>query len=96
MYSSPEQAGAFDAVLTCFFLDTAHNALRYLETIGATLRRGGLWLHLGPLLWHWADGGYAEQSVELSLSELHRAARLLGFRPLRQQFVDASYIGACA
>lgn len=27
-------AGAFDAVATCFFLDTAHNALEYLEVTG--------------------------------------------------------------
>jgi hypothetical protein len=26
-------AGSFDAVVTCFFIDTAHNILEYLEVI---------------------------------------------------------------
>lgn len=33
VYSRPEAAGTFDAVVTCFFIDTAHNVLEYLETI---------------------------------------------------------------
>lgn len=57
------------------------------------LRPGGYWIHLGPLLWHWADSGLEEQSVELPLAELHRLARLMGFESLRQEFVDAAYIG---
>ena len=64
------------------------------------LRPGGVWVNLGPLLWHWADGGSGggsadEPSLELSLAEVHRAARLVGFEPLRAtEFVDAAYIGA--
>jgi hypothetical protein len=34
VYSAPDQAGAWDCVATCFFIDTAHNVLRYLE-VGA-------------------------------------------------------------
>lgn len=86
-------AGAFDAVVTCFFIDTAHNILEYLEVIHHALKPGGYWIHLGPLLWHWADGGAQELSIELSLAEVQRLALLLGFRLLRQEFVDAAYIG---
>lgn len=28
VYSTPENEGAFDAVVTCFFIDTAHNIAR--------------------------------------------------------------------
>jgi hypothetical protein len=35
VYRAPELAGAFDAVATCFFIDTAHNVLEYLEVGGS-------------------------------------------------------------
>eukprot|EP00879_Flechtneria_rotunda_P018353 GHRR01019250.1.p1 GENE.GHRR01019250.1~~GHRR01019250.1.p1 ORF type:complete len:148 (+),score=74.27 GHRR01019250.1:576-1019(+) len=85
-------AGTFDAVVTSFFIDTAHNVLDYLEVIHHVLKPGGYWIHLGPLLWHWADGNYEELSVELSLADVQQAAVLMGFKPLQQQFVDAAYI----
>ena len=40
--SSPGCAGAFDAVACCFFIDTAHNVLEYLDVIWATLKVGQL------------------------------------------------------
>jgi hypothetical protein len=62
--------------------------------IHSVLKPGGYWIHLGPLLWHWADSGWEELSVEVSLAEVLRAAHLLGFDVLQQRFVDAAYIGA--
>lgn len=59
------------------------------------LRPGGYWVHLGPLLWHWADSGPGELSLELPLAEIHRIARLMGFESVKQEFVDAAYIGEC-
>lgn len=56
------------------------------------LRPGGIWLHLGPLLWHWADGQSGEVSLELSLADVQRAAQLMGFTPTSSCFVDAAYI----
>ncbi|KAI8463769.1 MAG: N2227-like protein-domain-containing protein [Monoraphidium minutum] len=92
VYSAPEMAQSFDAVATCFFIDTAHNVIEYLEVIHHVLKPGGYWIHLGPLLWHWADSGPGEASLELPLAEVHRVARLMGFETLRQEFVDAAYI----
>lgn len=40
IYGAPGQQGAFDCVATCFFLDTAHNLITYMETIWATLKVG--------------------------------------------------------
>lgn len=93
VYSRPEVAGTFDAVVTCFFIDTAHNVLEYLEVIHQVLRPGGYWIHLGPLLWHWAEGQWDELSIELSLMDVQQAAQLMGFTTLHQEFVDAAYIG---
>lgn len=52
LYRQPEYDGGFDAVTTCFFIDTAPNVINYIETIKYCLKSGGLWINLGPLLWH--------------------------------------------
>lgn len=49
----PENRSAFDCVVTCFFLDTAHNVVEYIECIHHCLKPGGHWINLGPLLYHW-------------------------------------------
>lgn len=66
LYSSKEYAATFDAITTVFFIDTAPNLIRYIETIRDCLRDGGLWINVGPLLWHFdskrKDGG--EEAVD--------------------------------
>lgn len=52
-----ENRARFDAVTTCFFIDTAPNLLAYVETVRFCLRDGGVWINLGPLLWHFESGG---------------------------------------
>lgn len=36
-----DQDGQWDAVVTCFFIDTAHNVIDYLERIRKLLKPGG-------------------------------------------------------
>lgn len=55
LYGGPSQNEAFDAVATVFFIDTAPNLIRYIETIHNCLKPGGLWINIGPLLWHFED-----------------------------------------
>ena len=57
LYSTEEHRGRFDTVATVYFLDTAPNVLKYIETIHNCLNIGGLWINLGPLLWHFAERG---------------------------------------
>ena len=38
VYSRPDQAEAFHAVVTCFFLDTAHNIIEYMEVLRHVLK----------------------------------------------------------
>ncbi|KAF2162166.1 hypothetical protein M409DRAFT_69373 [Zasmidium cellare ATCC 36951] len=52
VYRQPDYEDTFDAVATCFFIDTAPNVIHYIETIKTCLRPGGVWINLGPLLWH--------------------------------------------
>ncbi|EEP82208.1 conserved hypothetical protein [Uncinocarpus reesii 1704] len=61
-YTEPESKDAFDAVATVFFIDTAPNLIRYIETIHHCLKPGGLWVNVGPLLWHYEDRHNGNQS----------------------------------
>ena len=89
VYSHRSREGTFDAVATCFFLDTAHNVLDYIETIKHVLVKNGkgVWVNFGPLLYHWADAasylpsGEAEEtlSLELPLDEVLLAVDAAGF-----------------
>lgn len=56
LYSNPSQKDAFDAVATVFFIDTAPNLIRYIQAIRNCLKPGGIWINVGPLLWHFEDG----------------------------------------
>lgn len=38
---------SWDCVATCFFIDTAHNVIEYVETIWKILKPGGVWINLG-------------------------------------------------
>ena len=60
MYGDEHHVGMFDAVVTVFFLDTAPNLLNYIQTIHNCLTRGGCWINLGPLLWHFEESGPAD------------------------------------
>jgi hypothetical protein len=52
LYRQSEYKDHFHAVVTCFFIDTAPNVIGYMETVNHCLAPGGIWVNLGPLLWH--------------------------------------------
>lgn len=95
VYGHPDQAGMWDCVVTCFFIDTAHNVVDYIEVIAKALRPGGVWINLGPLLYHFAsahDSGPGEEwSVELSLEDVKRVSSHFGFLLLREETVNTTY-----
>jgi carnosine N-methyltransferase len=53
IYGGDDNREAWDCVVTCFFLDTAPVVMEYVETIQRCLKPGGVWINLGPLLYHW-------------------------------------------
>ncbi|GJQ10380.1 hypothetical protein GpartN1_g2171.t1 [Galdieria partita] len=69
VYGNKQQAEQWNCVVTCFFMDTAHNILDYVNVIKKILKPGGSWVNLGPLLYHYADTE-DEPSIEISLQEL--------------------------
>jgi carnosine N-methyltransferase len=55
LYEDGAHHNTYDAVATLFFLDTAPNPIRYIETIRNCLKPGGIWTNIGPLLWHFEN-----------------------------------------
>lgn len=66
LYQEPEYDGFFHAVTTCFFIDTAPNLISYINTIKACLRPGGIWINLGPLLWHFESSPTPSNRANMS------------------------------
>ncbi|XP_078576459.1 carnosine N-methyltransferase-like [Branchiostoma floridae x Branchiostoma japonicum] len=73
----------WDCVATCYFIDTAHNIVSYVETIHNILKPGGYWINLGPLLYHFADM-VNEASIELSYEDLRSVILEFGFEILKE------------
>lgn len=72
LYNDEEHTDVFDAVVTVYFVDTAPNVIKYIETVRNCLKDSGIWVNLGPLLWHFADRGplsSQEQESERGTSE---------------------------
>ena len=51
-YKYQEYKNHFDAIVTCFFIDTANNILEYLIIIRYVLKTNGVWINVGPLHYH--------------------------------------------
>lgn len=62
LYGDEDHKDLFNAVVTVYFIDTAPNLIRYIETVRNCLQDGGMWINLGPLLWHFADKAPSDQS----------------------------------
>ena len=76
VYSTPNQIDHWSAVTTCFFMDTAKNIVDYIEIISKILKPGGIWINIGPLLYHFEG---SENSIELNLQEFKEAVVAHGF-----------------
>jgi carnosine N-methyltransferase len=70
---------SWNAVLTCFFIDTGNNILQYIETIHRILVTGGIWVNFGPLSFHYTNHE-DECSIELSWEEIMDIIIDYGFR----------------
>ncbi|KAI3659012.1 hypothetical protein MP638_006876 [Amoeboaphelidium occidentale] len=89
LYTSQHQE--FDCIVTCFFIDTAHNLLEYIQTIHNCLRPGGVWINMGPLLYHYEDLE-GELSIELTLEEVYKVIESFqDFKIKLKQFKTCQY-----
>ena len=78
-------------MVTCFFLDTAHNIVEYIQQIYRVLKTNGTWINLGPLLYHFSDLP-RESSIEPSYDMIHNIIKDVGFQFLKEEKnVEAAY-----
>jgi hypothetical protein len=83
LYRQAEHRDRFQAVTTCFFIDTAPNVINYIETVRSCLATGGMWVNLGPLLWHFES---APTPAEI---EKERSRRPEGSQENKRRVSDA-------
>ncbi|XP_036339294.1 carnosine N-methyltransferase isoform X1 [Rhagoletis pomonella] len=81
VYKTPN---SYDCVATCFFIDCANNIVDFIETIFRILKPGGIWVNLGPLLYHFSDI-QGENSIEPTFENLEVIIKMVGFEFLRSQ-----------
>ena len=55
LYSDERHHQIFDAVVSVYFIDTAPNLIKYIQTAHNCLKDGGVWINVGPLLWHFGE-----------------------------------------
>lgn len=67
-----EHPQEWHGMLTCFFVDTARNIFIYVREIARAMPARGVWINLGPLLYHFAEQPN-EFSIELSWEEVRPA-----------------------
>ncbi|KAM4638622.1 carnosine N-methyltransferase-like isoform 7-T9 [Amazona ochrocephala] len=72
------ECNTWDCIATCFFIDTAHNVIDYIDTIWKILKPGGIWINVGPLLYHFENLGN-ELSIELSYEDIRTVILKYGF-----------------
>lgn len=88
--SFQNKSNLFDSVVTCFFIDTANNIVEYIETIHNILKVGGLWINVGPLLYHHTDS-YNEISIELAWNEIKEIVIGYGFEFTKEKRIETTY-----
>lgn len=79
-----EIPNSYDCVATCFFIDCANNIVEFIETIYKILVPGGIWVNLGPLLYHFSDMP-AENSIEPTHEDLMTIIDAVGFETLKSE-----------
>ena len=72
-------------------MDTAKNIIAYTETIYNILKPGGVWLNLGPLVYHFAERPM-ESSVELTYTEWRTVMERIGFQLEKESLHKCSHI----
>ncbi|KAH8294445.1 hypothetical protein KR018_005639, partial [Drosophila ironensis] len=75
VYKTPH---SYNCVATCFFIDCANNIIDFIRTIYKILVPGGIWVNLGPLLYHYSDVS-GQNSIEPTFEDLCIVMESVGF-----------------
>ncbi|KAH9251625.1 hypothetical protein BASA81_010466 [Batrachochytrium salamandrivorans] len=76
IYGHVDQKAQWDIIVTCFFIDTAKDLTVYLSVIKNALKPNGIWINIGPLLYHFEG---AVGAVEFTLDEVKHLIGDFGF-----------------
>lgn len=81
------QAGhrRFDAIVTCFFVDTASDVQELFSVLDSLLEEGGVWLNVGPLNWR------KEARLKLSWEEIVSIWERLGYDFVVRKHTECDY-----
>ncbi|TPX45759.1 carnosine N-methyltransferase [Chytriomyces confervae] len=90
VYGGYKERGAWDVLVSCYFIDTAKNIFEYLGVIWNALKPGGVWINHGPLLYHF-EGMKNEMSIELNLEEVKAVAKNMGFIFEEERMIPSTY-----
>ena len=88
-----DQLATWTALLTCFFLDACPSVVGACEHARALLRPGGIWLNLGPLLYHWNRS--AASVPRLCADEVLALVESAGFELIESGWREATYSQVC-
>ena len=88
--SFKDKNNCYDGVITSFFLDTANNIIQFIEIIYYILNKGGIWINIGPLLYHFHDV-QNEVSIELSWEEVKKIILKFGFKIKNEKMINSTY-----
>lgn len=75
----------FDAVLTCFFMDTLVDLAEFVGLLSCMLAPGGVWVNVGPLHFH------DEAKLKLSWEEISGMVEKAGFEFKEQRMITCDY-----
>ena len=91
--SDAEQHATWTALLTCFFVDACPSVISACEHARKLLRPHGVWLNIGPLLYHWNRA--ASSVPRLCADELLALVESEGFEVIESGWRDATYSQVC-
>mmetsp|Transcript_21219 Transcript_21219/g.35366 ORF Transcript_21219/g.35366 Transcript_21219/m.35366 type:complete len:402 (-) Transcript_21219:94-1299(-) len=75
----------FDALVTCFFIDTPKDVEELFRVMNGLLEEGGVWVNLGPLNWR------KEARMKLAWEEIVSIWQQKGFEFLSQKRIECDY-----
>ncbi|KNE94974.1 hypothetical protein, variant [Puccinia striiformis f. sp. tritici PST-78] len=96
IFASSNEHEKWDAIVTCFFLDTAQNIVEYIRRIHQILKSNGIWINLGPTLWHYeSSSNPRDLSIELDVCEIKELCKKIGFdfEVDSEKVIETTYAG---
>jgi len=88
--SFKDDVDCWNCIITSFFIDTANNIIEFIEKIYKILKKNGIWINCGPLLYHFT-GIENEISIELSWEEIEKIIIKIGFEILNIEEIKSTY-----